>query len=108
MKRVQKAKHAKIVLGCPTLEDRYKVKERLETGHLRVEKVKNLDPKIVLRDLLNVNSNDNDRYSRLSGNRTGRCLTASPKRTTEWRSGSVKKQGAPHEPPGAVSLPHHI
>ena len=58
VERVRKAKDAKIILGCPTLEDRDRARERLEAGRLRVEEVKNRDKLIVLRDLLNLNSEE--------------------------------------------------
>ena len=58
VERVRKAKGSKIILGCSTAEDRDKARQRLESCRLQVEDAKNRDPMIILRDLLNINSDE--------------------------------------------------
>lgn len=60
VEKVRKGKDRKIIMGCRTQEDRYKIRERLEAAgeHLVVEEVKNKDPLLVLKDVLTVHSDD--------------------------------------------------
>lgn len=60
VERVRKAKDRKVIIGCRTAEERNKIKERLQSaeGHLIVEDMKNQDPMLVLRDVLEYNSNE--------------------------------------------------
>lgn len=58
VQRVRKAKDRKVILGFSSKEDQNKVKERLEGNNLLVEEVKNKDPLLVLRDVLNTNTNE--------------------------------------------------
>ncbi|KAL0820012.1 hypothetical protein ABMA28_004873 [Loxostege sticticalis] len=54
VERVRKVKDKKVILGCRTLEEREKVKERLKgaESHLRFEDMKNQDPMVILRDVI--------------------------------------------------------
>ncbi|XP_063833265.1 uncharacterized protein LOC135082400 [Ostrinia nubilalis] len=60
VERVKKVKDKKVIIGCRTVEERQKVKERLKTieNRLSVEDMKNQDPMLVLKDVLSYNSND--------------------------------------------------
>lgn len=56
--KIRKAKDRKVIVGCKTVEDRQKVKERIEKSgeHLKVEDVKNKDPLVIFKDVLCYNS----------------------------------------------------
>lgn len=58
--RVRKAKDRKIIVGCRTEEDRDRVKERLKRAekHLHVEEIKNKDPLLILKDVLQYNTDE--------------------------------------------------
>lgn len=58
--RVRKAKDRKVIVGCRTEGERQKIKERLEKTetHLHVEEIKNKDPLLILRDVLQYNSDE--------------------------------------------------
>lgn len=58
--RVRKAKDRKVIVGCRSEEERQKVKERLRKAesHLNVEEVKNKDPLLILRDVLQYNTDE--------------------------------------------------
>lgn len=59
VQRVRKAKDRKIIMGFKSKEDQNKVKERLQTGdHLIVEEVKNKKPLLVLREVLQINTDE--------------------------------------------------
>lgn len=63
--RIRKAKDRKIIIGCSSLEELGKVKERLKraTKQLIVEDIKNKDPQIVLKDLRSCNTDDDFLYT---------------------------------------------
>ncbi|KAL0811622.1 hypothetical protein ABMA28_009992 [Loxostege sticticalis] len=54
VERVRKTKDRKVILGCKTIEERNRVKERLQTAadRLRFGEMKNQDPMVILRDVL--------------------------------------------------------
>ncbi|KAL0852502.1 hypothetical protein ABMA27_006372 [Loxostege sticticalis] len=54
VERVRKVKDKKVILGCRTIEEREKVKERLKgtENHLRFEDMRNQDPMVILRDVI--------------------------------------------------------
>lgn len=58
--RIRKAKDRKIIVGCRTEEERQAVKERLRKAekHLQVEEMQNKDPMVILKDVLNYNSDE--------------------------------------------------
>lgn len=58
--KVRKAKDRKIIIGCKTEEERNKIKERIQKAgkHLCVEDVKNKDPLLILKDVLNYNTDE--------------------------------------------------
>lgn len=60
VERVRKGKDRKIIMGCTTKEDLDKVKERLVTAKesLKTEEVKNKDPLVILKDVLNFHTNE--------------------------------------------------
>lgn len=55
--KVRKAKDRKIIIGCKNGEEIKRIKERIQKdgSHLYVEDVKNKDPLLVLKDVLNYN-----------------------------------------------------
>lgn len=61
VEKVRKAKDRKVIVGCRTVEEREKVKERLKNAGtlLQVEEVQNKNPLVALRDVLSYN-NDED------------------------------------------------
>lgn len=57
VERIRKAKDRKVIVGCRTEEERRKIKERISReGELIVEDIKNKDPLVIMRDLLQHNS----------------------------------------------------
>lgn len=58
IENVRKAKDGKVILGCRTREELGKVKDRLRTSGevLQVEDIKNKDPLVILRDVLQYHS----------------------------------------------------
>ncbi|KPJ05926.1 hypothetical protein RR48_14368, partial [Papilio machaon] len=60
VERIRKAKDRKIIMGFRSKEEREKMKERLKTTakDLSVEEVKNKDPMLLLRDVLNINTDE--------------------------------------------------
>ncbi|KAL0892590.1 hypothetical protein ABMA27_014319 [Loxostege sticticalis] len=60
VERVRKVKDKKVILGCRTMEERDKVKERLKgaESHLRFEDMKNQDPMVILRDVINSHTDE--------------------------------------------------
>lgn len=60
VERVRKGKDRKVIMSCGSVEDRRKVKERIEKAgkHLIVEEVKNKDPLLMLRDVLSMNTDE--------------------------------------------------
>ena len=58
--RVRKAKDQKVVIGCTNREDLERVKGRLNTGQpdLTVEDKRNKDPLIIIKDVLEYNSDE--------------------------------------------------
>lgn len=54
VERVKKVKDKKVILGCRTIEEREKVKERLQSAanRLSFEDMKNQDPMVILRDVI--------------------------------------------------------
>ncbi|CAH2224155.1 jg8978 [Pararge aegeria aegeria] len=57
--RVRKAKDRRVIVGCSSVEERDKVKERLKKAdQLKVEDIQNKDPLLVLKDVLAYNSDD--------------------------------------------------
>ncbi|KAL0822118.1 hypothetical protein ABMA28_005482 [Loxostege sticticalis] len=61
IERVRKVKDKKVILGCRTIEDRDRVKERLKgaSDRLNFEDMKNHDPMVILRDVM-THHTDND------------------------------------------------
>ncbi|KAL0892594.1 hypothetical protein ABMA27_014323 [Loxostege sticticalis] len=61
VERVRKVKDKKVILGCRTLEERERVKERLKgaSDRLNVEDMRNHDPMVILRDVM-THHTDND------------------------------------------------
>ncbi|KAL0821386.1 hypothetical protein ABMA28_004871 [Loxostege sticticalis] len=61
IERVRKVKDKKVILGCRTVEERERVKERLKgaSDRLNVEDMKNHDPMVILRDVITQHT-DND------------------------------------------------
>ncbi|KAL0809477.1 hypothetical protein ABMA28_011024 [Loxostege sticticalis] len=61
VERVRKVKDKKVILGCRTVEERERVKERLKgaSDRLNVEDMRNHDPMVILRDVM-VHHTDND------------------------------------------------
>lgn len=59
VERVRKAKDRKVIVGCRTEEERRKIKDRLSKApELNVEEIKNKDPLVILRNVLQHNSDD--------------------------------------------------
>lgn len=58
--RLRKAKDKKVVLGCHTREELAKVAEKLKSGNptLQMEEKENRDPLVMLRDVLNFNTDE--------------------------------------------------
>lgn len=58
--RVRKAKDQKVVIGCSRKEDLEKIKARINTGQpvLRVEQKENKDPLVIIKDVLNYNTDE--------------------------------------------------
>ncbi|KAL0822877.1 hypothetical protein ABMA28_004869 [Loxostege sticticalis] len=61
IERVRKVKDKKVILGCRTVEERERVKERLKgaSDRLNFEDMKNHDPMVILRDVM-THHTDND------------------------------------------------
>lgn len=55
VERVRKGKDGKVIMGCRTKEDLGKIKERLDNAKdvLKTENMKNKDPLVILKDVLN-------------------------------------------------------
>lgn len=60
VQRVRKAKDSKVILGFKTQEEQNKIKDKLSItgGHLIVEEVKNKDPLLILKDVLQVQTDE--------------------------------------------------
>lgn len=59
VERVRKMKDRKVIVGCATVEEREKVKKRLKgTPELNVEDMRNKDPLLIFRDVLNYNEDE--------------------------------------------------
>lgn len=59
VERIRKAKDRKVIVGCRTEEERRKIKERLSKAtELNVEDIKNKDPLVILKDILQYNSDE--------------------------------------------------
>lgn len=57
--RVRKAKDRKIIIGCNTREDIDKIKDIIgKSDGLKIDDIKNKDPLVVLRDVMQYNSDD--------------------------------------------------
>lgn len=58
VERVRKTKDRKVILGCRTVEERERVKERLQTAsdRLKFEEMKNHDPMVILREVIAIHS----------------------------------------------------
>lgn len=58
--RVRKAKDGKVIVGCRTEEQRQKIKDRLRKveNQLNVEEIQNKDPLLILRDVLQIHSDE--------------------------------------------------
>ncbi|XP_072948738.1 uncharacterized protein [Epargyreus clarus] len=58
--RIKKAKDSKVIISCSTEAERQKIAEGLKNagGHLKVTEIKNRDPLLLLRNVLNYNSDD--------------------------------------------------
>ncbi|XP_038221615.1 uncharacterized protein LOC119839420 [Zerene cesonia] len=58
--RVRKAKDSKIIISCQTKEEREEIKQRLNRAReqLEVEEMKNKNPLVIMRDVMNYNSDD--------------------------------------------------
>ncbi|KAL0811811.1 hypothetical protein ABMA28_009239 [Loxostege sticticalis] len=58
VEKVRKTKDRKVVLGCRTVQEREKVKERLQNAstNLKFEEMKNHDPMAILRDVMSSHS----------------------------------------------------
>ncbi|XP_063894705.1 uncharacterized protein LOC126057099 [Helicoverpa armigera] len=58
--RVRKAKDSKVVISCRDEEERSRVREKLRSAgqHLTVQDAANLDPLIILRDVLSYNTDE--------------------------------------------------
>ncbi|KAL0808749.1 hypothetical protein ABMA28_012430 [Loxostege sticticalis] len=61
IERVRKVKDKKVILGCRTIEERDRVKDRLKgaSDRLSVEDMRNHDPMVILRDVMKHHT-DND------------------------------------------------
>lgn len=60
VEKIRKAKDRKVIVGFKTEEERQKVKDRIEASgeHLIVEDIKNKDPLVILRDVLQYNKDE--------------------------------------------------
>lgn len=60
IERVRKGRDRKIIMGCRTVEQREKIKDKINKAgkHLVVEEVKNKDPMLVLRGVLSVHTDE--------------------------------------------------
>ncbi|XP_046977644.1 uncharacterized protein LOC124543464 [Vanessa cardui] len=60
IEKVRKVKDRKVIVGCKTIEDRSKLKERLRCveEHIHIEEVKNQDPMVILKDVLAIHSEE--------------------------------------------------
>lgn len=60
VERIRKAKDRKIIMGFHTIEERDKMKKRFTetTPNLNFEEVKNKDPMLLLKDVLNINTDE--------------------------------------------------
>lgn len=56
--KVRKARDRKVIVGCGTREEREKVMQRLKNADLQVEEIKNKDPLVILKDVLQINTDD--------------------------------------------------
>lgn len=57
--KIRKAKDRKVIVSCESEEERRKVKEKISrSGELNVEFIKNKDPLVIFRDLLQHNSDE--------------------------------------------------
>lgn len=58
VEKVRKTKDRKVILGCRTVQERDKVKERLQNAstNLKFEEMKNHDPMVILRDVMSSHS----------------------------------------------------
>ncbi|CAK1592794.1 unnamed protein product [Parnassius mnemosyne] len=58
--KIRKARDRKVIVGCCTQEEINRVKEKLRNAneHLNVEEIKNKDPLIILRDVLQYNKDE--------------------------------------------------
>lgn len=70
--RVRKAKDRKVIVGCSTEEGRQKIKERLGKAgdRLQVEDIQNKDPLLILRDVLQYNSDEDIKSALRNQNRS--------------------------------------
>lgn len=60
VEKVRKARDGKVIVSCSTMAERDQVAERLKRsgGHLKVDEIKNRDPLLLLRDVLNYNTDE--------------------------------------------------
>lgn len=58
--RVRKIKDGKVVIGCRSIEEKNKIKKRLEgkREHLEIKDVENKDPLVVIKNLLSYNTEE--------------------------------------------------
>lgn len=60
VEKIRKAKDRKIIVGCRTVEERERLKEKLESAkeHLNVTEIKNKEPLVILRDVFSYNTDE--------------------------------------------------
>lgn len=94
--KVRKAKDRKIIMGCRTEAEREKVKERLKRAetYLTVEEIKNKDPLLILRDVLQFHS-DEDIANALR-NQNGSIFQNLEKKDNRFEVRYRKKARNPH------------
>lgn len=60
VEKVRKTKDRKVIIGCKTIEDRQKIKDKIcKSGqNLKVEEIQNKNPLVILRNVLKYNSDE--------------------------------------------------
>lgn len=60
IEKIRKAKNSKIIISCKTIEERKKIKDKINeaTKELNVDNIKNKNPLIILKNVLNYNNDE--------------------------------------------------
>ncbi|XP_045489901.1 uncharacterized protein LOC123690537 [Pieris rapae] len=94
---IRKIKNGKVIIGCRDLEEKERLKQNLESEneHLEVKEVENKDPLIILKNLLNYNTEEDIKQAIRTQNRK----IVEHIREEDWRMTEKYRRRArnPHE-----------